>query len=186
MEGLMVEQTVGIPTNMATTTGWTYEGESGGVLPTYNPSLSSAIAVVNQNLPFPNLVFGGQSGVSGTDHALYKKSTTYGFHSFRTAPETRFKDADVSEITFGVHPGISGTMEITVKLYFDNEESSATSNIIDVANYPNGDKFIILTGQSFSNSTHFKNNFFIEFQITGADLATVTLPISYSVTHPDV
>lgn len=150
-------------------------GSSVGFLPTYNPSIASAVAHIEQGMAFPTFVFGGQG--TGSTYKLFKVSTTYGFHVFRTEVYTVGTPFDVIEIQFPVYPGITGSMEIVPKLYFDNEITSSVGTTINTTNYPDEDNMIYLTSKNFSNGAHGNYNFFLEFQITGADLAVVGLPI---------
>jgi hypothetical protein len=161
--------------------GWSYSGENGGALPTYNPSLTCALARVNQGMALPTFVFGGVGGAGEDEYKLFKKDETYGFHLFRSEVFQIGMDFDILEITFPIIPGVTGNIEIVPKIYFDNESEVAVGNTINTTNYPNGDKLITLNSKSFSNSVHGKYNFFLEFQITGADLVTIALPINITI-----
>ena len=75
-------------------------------------------------------------------------------------------------------PGVTENTEVTPILYFDNESVTSVGNVINKTTYPNEDKSIELTSKNFNNSTHGEYNFFLEFQITGSDLAVIGLPIN--------
>lgn len=171
---------------MAETLGWTYEGESGGTLPTYNPSLGSALCLVQQGLSFPSFVFGGQGDAGATTYALFKKSTTYGFHII----QWKFPvgaEFSVTSIKFPVVPTISGNMEILPVLRFDDGLTVASATPINAGNYPVdaanplGQLLIELTPKSFDNAVTGKNNFIFELQITGTDLAVVGVPLEIEI-----
>lgn len=154
--------------------GWSYIGEHGGTLPIYTTSLGSALCRVSQDAAFPKFVFGGQD--EDNNFALFKKTETYGFHVWRSAVYQVGNPFDLFSIKFGVFPAISGNMEMLVRVYFDNEASSAVSNVIDATNYPDKSS-VSLYKPNFTGSLRGQNNFFVELQITGSDLLTVGLPI---------
>lgn len=155
-----------------------------GVLPTYNPSIISALTKVQQNSEFPQFVIGGQG--TGGDYALFKKSSTYDFSVWRSPVYNIGRNFDVLEIKFAVIPAITTNITIIPVLYFDNEDSNSIGTTINLTNYPvdgagNNQKLIKLTSKNFgtaTNVTHGRHNFFLELQFTGTALAVVKLPIT--------
>lgn len=144
-------------------------------LPTNNPSIISSVAKVKQNLSHPQFVIGGQG--TGSEYALFKKDTTYNFSVWRSPVYQIGKNFDVLEIQFNVVGGITGNKEIIPALYFDNEDTSSVGTTINATTYPGEDELITLTSKNFNNTVHGKNNFFLELQMTGSDLAVVKMPI---------
>jgi hypothetical protein len=156
---------------------WTFI--QNGTLPIYNPSITSSLAKIEQGMSFPTFVFGGQG--TGSEYALFKKSTNYNFNAWRSPVYQIGKNFDVLEIKFAVVGGITGNKEIIPKLYFDHEATSSIGATINATNYPNSEKLIKLTAKNFSNAVHGKNNFFLELQFIGSDLAVVKLPITIDI-----
>jgi len=152
-------------------------------LPTYASSLITAVSKVTQVLPFPQYIIGGQNA---STYKLFKKSTTYVFNNWRSPVYQIGKNFDVMEITLPISPDLTTNMSIIPVLYFDNEDSNSVGATINLTNYPvdlagNGQRLIKLTSKNFgtaTNSTHGKNNFFLELQFQGSALVTVGLPIS--------
>jgi hypothetical protein len=144
-------------------------------LPTYSSSVITAVSKVEQKLPFPAYIMGGQNA---STYKLFKKSTTYVFNVWRSPVYQIGKNFDVMEITIPIYPNMTTNMSIIPVLYFDNEDSNSVGATINPTNYPNGERLIKLTSKNFSNSTHGKNNFFLELQFTGTALAVAELPIN--------
>lgn len=186
---IMPAHAVGATTLFATnavgdsnTKTYTYLADIGD-LPTYNTSLVSAVAKVPQNLPFPQFVLGARNAGS---YALFKKSTTYGFHVWRSEVYKIGREFDFVEMKFYVKPALTSNMTIIPVLYFDNEAHTAVGKTINSTNYPNGETLITLTQKNFQTvyghtNTHGKTNFFVEFQSLGTALATVILPITIDI-----
>lgn len=149
-------------------------------LPVYDPSLISAVKAINQNTNFPHFIIGGK-GTGASNYALFKKSTTYGFHLWRSPVYMIGQQFDVQDITFPIFPAISGNMEIKPVLYFDNETVISPGELINVTTYPNGDRLIKLSAKNFQNKVSGKSNFFLELQSLGTDLAVVGLPIDIGI-----
>lgn len=148
-----------------------------GTLPTYNPSIMTAVKRVLQDLPFPQFVMAGQG--TGSLYQLFKKSDIQKFTVWRTPVYQIGKDFDVMEITFNLIRDLDVGMTIIPKIYFDNERSSTVGTIINYVNY--SDKLIKLTSKNFDNSTHGKHNFFLELQFAGDALQVVSLPINIDI-----
>jgi hypothetical protein len=146
-----------------------------GILPTYNPSLITTVNRVQQNLAFPQFVIGGQG--TSSQYALFKKSTSYGFYLWRTPVYLIGTDFDVLQITFPLIADLIAGVSIVPKLYLDDQTRTAVASTINLSNYPSGNKLITLTSKNFSNSTHGKSNFFLEFQILSSLLTPISLPI---------
>ena len=148
-------------------------------LPVYASSLITAVAKVEQLLPFPTYIIGGRNA---STFKLFKKSTTYVFNNWRSPVYQIGKNFDVMEITLPISPDLTTNMSIIPVLYFDNEDSNSVGATINLTNYPvdlagNGQRLIKLTSKNFANTTHGKNNFFLELQFQGSALAVVGLPI---------
>lgn len=150
-------------------------------MPTFDTSLITAVSRVQQNIPFPQFVIGGRGGASGTTYALFKKSTTYGFHVWRSEVYKIAKDFDIVEINFKVIPSLATNMRLIPVLYFDNETTVVPGNEINSINYTNSESFITLTAKNFTNSVHGNHSFFFELQSRGTVLATVALPITIEI-----
>lgn len=152
-------------------------------LPTYASSVITAVAKVEQVLPFPAYIMGGQNA---STYKLFKKSDTYVFNNWRSPVYQIGKHFDVMEITFSIMPDMATNMSIIPVLYFDNEDTNSIGTTINPTNYPvdlagNAQRLIKLTSKNFgtaTNSTHGKNNFFLELQFQGSALAVVGLPIN--------
>jgi hypothetical protein len=152
-------------------------------LPTYASSIITAVTRAQQNVGFPQFVIGGQNA---TTYKLFKKGTTYGFTVFRTGVFQIGKNFDILQIKFPVIPNMAANMSIIPVLYFDNQATNSVGTTINATNYPNSEKLIILTAKNFANAVHGKNNFFLEFQITGTVLTVVGLPINISLEVEDL
>ncbi len=147
-------------------------------LPTYSSSIITAVSRAQQNVPFPQYVIGGQN--AGT-YKLFKKGTTYDFTVWRSKVYQIGKNFDVLQIKFSLVPVISAGMVIVPVLYFDNESSISVGTEINATNYPNSEKFIKLSSDTFAGAVHGRNNFFFELQFTGSSLAVVELPITIEI-----
>lgn len=143
-------------------------------LPTYASSIITAVAKVEQKLPFPSYIIGGRNA---STYKLFKKSTTYVFNNWRSPVYQIGKNFDVLEIIIPIYPDMTTNMSIIPVLYFDNEATNSIGTTINPTNYPDSDRMIVLTSKNFANSVHGKNNFFLELQFTGSALAVVELPI---------
>lgn len=151
-------------------------------LPSYASSLISVVSRVNQNAPLPQFVMGGRNA---STYKLFKKTTTHAFSLFRSPVYQIGSEFDVMDIRFAIMPTLTTSMEIIPVLYFDNESSNSIGTTINSTNYPStgpgAGKLVILTPKEFSNTTHGRNNFFLELQFTGTALAVVELPITIEV-----
>ncbi len=146
-------------------------------LPLYHESIITSVLGIQQDAAFPRFVIGGAGGDNGGSFALFKKGNSYSFNVWRSPVYNIGKDFDVLGIKFAVMPEITTNMSIVPVLYFDNEDSSSTGATINSTNYSNSEKLIKLSSKNFSNTTHGRNNFFLELQFTGSALAAVELPI---------
>lgn len=173
--------------------GWTFEGfttKFGGpgyllykpnlsTLPEYAPSVITAVAKVQQNMPFPNFVIAGQGGSGENDYALFKKSTTNDFALWRSPVYQIGKKFDVQSIVFNLASAIDANTEIVPVLYFDDELTSSAGATINSTNYSS--KLIKITSKNFDNSVSGESNFFLELQFHGSSLSTVNLPITINL-----
>jgi hypothetical protein len=156
-------------------------------LPSYSSSVITAVSAVQQNLPFPTFIMGGRNA---STYKLFKKSTTYVFNNWRSPVYQIGKNFDVMEITLPISPDLTTNMSIIPVLYFDNEDSNSVGATINLTNYPvdlagNGQRLIKLTSKNFANTTHGKNNFFLELQFQGSALAVVGLPVNIEIEIED-
>lgn len=148
-------------------------------LPSYNTSILTSIARVQQNNPVNQFVIGGRNAAS---YALFKKkSTSYVFSNWRSKMFTINQNFDVQTIKFAVNPAITTNISIIPVLYFDNQLTSATGTTINSTNYPNSEKLIVLRASNFGNAVSGKKNFFLELQFTGSALVAVKCPITIEV-----
>lgn len=144
-------------------------------IPTYNSSLITAVAKVDQSLPLPAFVMGGRNT---STYALFKKSTTHVFNMWRSPVYRIGSKFDVMKIEFSLVQDMAANMTIIPVLYFDNEDTNSIGTTINSTNYPNSERLIVLTSKNFANGASGKSNFFLELQFTGTALATVALPIN--------
>lgn len=160
-------------------TGGGDEGESGGsggisghTLPSYNASICSALKHVQQNQAFPQFIMGGAGGSGGTTYSLFKKGSIYKNHILRKKwmIGRRFR---VTRIALRLGAAITEDMAMTPRLYFDGESRSQNGTEIILNNYPNGERFIVLTEDNFLGNTEGKNDFILELQSTGSALLPI-------------
>ena len=167
--------------NWTLETGWTYQGESGGGLPNYLPSILTAVSRVSQNLPFPQFVCGGVESQTGP--ALFKKSDTYTFSLWRSRVFQVGQYFKINAIRFSIVPELDNGMEILPVLRIDNESVASIGTLINSDNF--SENSIILTPDNFDNGTKGTSNFYLEFQFTGTALASILLPISIEIETED-
>ena len=148
-------------------------------LPTYDTSIITAVLRGQQNIAFPQFIMGGQG--TGSEYALFKKTTTYDFTCWRSQVYQIGRHFDVLQIKFTIVPDMAANMTIIPVLYFDNEDSSSVGTTINYTNYPNANRLISLSSDTFGGAVHGKNNFFLELQFTGTALVAVGLPIAVDV-----
>lgn len=149
-----------------------------GILPSYNPSLTSAIKVADQDMSVPNVIIGAQNGDEVPLYALLERSTTYEFSDFRSKVFVVGADFLVDEIRFSIAQPLADGMELIPVLYFDNMQRSAPGTPISLDNYEEGQTDFKLGPGNFDFDTHGNNDFFLELQHTGTVLCTVKLPVS--------
>lgn len=145
-------------------------------LPTYNESIITAIAKVQQNLPFPRFIMGGRG--NGPSYKLFKKSSSYVFNLWRSPVYQIGTSFDIKSIKLPINPDMAANMIITPVLYFDNEDSVSEGTIINSTHYSKSERLIILSPKDFGNSVYGRNNFFLELRFSGPALAVVGLPIT--------
>lgn len=156
------------------------------VLPTYSPSVITAVAHVEQGLSVPKFVVGGKGGAAQNYFALFKKSGTYGFNMFRTQRVVIGREFNVVEIILNLTEPIGANMKIVPVLRFDNETHSVQGNVIDSTNYDESQDSITLNPANFNYNVHGTKDFFLELQFWGTDLLGVQLPINMIVETEDV
>lgn len=171
------------PIAVLSTDEWSFESSgTPGVLPVYSPSIVSAVVRVQQNIPFPQFVIGGQGGADEDEYGLFKKSTaSYGFHIWRTPVYNIGRNFSIEHVSFYMPVDIDTDTTITPVLYFDNERDSAVGTSINDTNYSTGDRFIKLGPKNFSGDVSGKVNFFLEFQFSGTDFTAISPPIFIDV-----
>lgn len=152
-------------------------------LPTYNASIITAITKVQQDLPFPQFLIGGQGASSS--YKIFKKTTSYLFSVWRSKVFNIGQNFDVAKITFPIIPDMAANMSIIPVLYFDNQDSNSIGNTINSTTYPNSERLIKLTAKNFNNAVHGRSNFFLELQFTGSALIVVGLPITIDIDVTD-
>lgn len=151
------------------------------LFPTYNPSLITIVNKVQQGIPFPQFVIGGQGGAGENEFYLFKKSDAYGYNLWRSKVYQIGKDFDILDISFNLIPDMDATTEIIPIIYFDDESTVSVGTTINNTNYANTNKLITLTAKNFNNIVHGKSNFFIEFRFTGATLAVIGMPLTINL-----
>lgn len=153
-------------------------------LPSYSASALTAIARVQQNMTLPQYVIGGRNSSA---YRLEKKTTTYSFAVWRSSKYLIGGIFDVMRVTFSVYPAVAANMTIIPVLYFDNATSSSIGTTVNTTNYANSETEITMRPSNFASGVRGKNDFFLEFQISGSALATIGLPITLEVqTYPHV
>lgn len=169
--GILFDDSLG-GTDNGNNTNWYF-----GSLPTNNVSVTTSMARVVQNTPFPQYVIGSVGGSAGTTYGLFKKTTTYGITTFRSELIPVGGRFDVISVEFSLIPGVAAGMQISPILHFDDGTSTSTGTSINVSNYPNADKIIRLNSKNFANTVRGQKNFFLELRFIGLVLAVVELPI---------
>ena len=149
-------------------------------LPSYNASLITAVAQIQQGASFPKFIIGGQGGSGGTTYQLMKKGTSYGFHLFRGPVHSFDGKFRVTRISLRFGATMASNMSIIPVLYFDNESSSQVGTTLNSTNYPS-QTFVVLNESNFSNNCEGQNNVFLELQVTGSVLFPIELPIEMEV-----
>lgn len=150
-------------------------------LPSNNPAVITAIKNVRQGAIFPEFIFAAKGGAGAAVYGLYKKSTVYGQHLIRIGPFSIGRRFRVARVVLRLGAALTDSMAATPRLYFDNESSSQNGMEITNVNYPNGERFVVLTEDSFEKNTEGKNNFFLEIQNTGAALLPIIMPVEIQV-----
>ena len=142
-------------------------------LPSYSASAITAVARAQQNMTLPQYVMGGRNASA---YRLEKITTSYSFAVFRSPKYIRGVQFDVMRLTFPVYPAVTTNMTIIPVLYFDNATSSSIGTTVNSTNY-SGAIEITMRPQNFASGVRGKNDFFVEFQVSGSALATIGLPI---------
>ena len=153
---------------------------SDGVLPTYSPSITTAMTQVQQNLPFPSFVTAAV-GTSGTAYGLYKKASTYGFHVYRTQTFKVGRPFSFLKARLNLSRSLTDETEIIPVLYFDNGLTSIVGTAINNRNHSTTNLSFVLDPKTFRNQANGQYNFFLELQFTGPALISVVLPIELEV-----
>lgn len=162
--------------------GWQYFGSTGdsGQLPVYSSSLPSAIARVRQGLSFPTFVVGGnQDGGESPVSALFKKSESYGLHLFRSGVFHVGFPFKVIEIDIPLATSLGPDCSMLPVLHFDNDNFQSAGTEVNDTNYNDDNvNFIAAKSDSFEGGVKGSNDFYLELQITGPELLTISLPIT--------
>lgn len=169
-------------------TNWIFPGASSnpsGTLPTYNPSLVSAVKFVLQDTGLPQVVMAGLGGANEDEYELFKKTDEeglgYDLCIWRSKIYQIGNKFDVKRISFPILPSIASNMEIVPALHFDNDSSVSFGNPINTATYASGTERIVLYPPNFSNAVRGNFNFFLELRFTGLALSVVGLPIDIDI-----
>lgn len=149
--------------------------------PTTSTSVITAIAKVQEGLPFPKFLAGGMGGQGGNNYKLFSKASAYSLNIWRSALYSINGPFNVTEIVLPLSTNLNTNHIITPILYFDNGGSTITGTQIDTANYPDSPKSITLTAANFSYNVHGENNFLLQLNFTGTALIDVTLPITITL-----
>lgn len=150
-----------------------------GVLPTYNPSVITNVNRIQQNLASPQFIMAGVGGAGEDEYKLFKKSNSYGFNIWRSKVYQIGETFDIQSIILNLNTDLTANTEITPIVYFDDEDSVVAGTTINNTNFT--DKHIVLTSKNFNNGLHGDSNFFLEFQFTGSDLSSISLPITINI-----
>lgn len=110
---------------------------------------------------------------------LDKISTTYSQSNFWESPVYRIGQPFViHSIYIPLAQAVAANMTLTPKLFFDNESTSLTCKVINSTNYPNSERFIMLTPTQTGKARGL-NDFFLQLKWSGSSpLLTVKLPIT--------
>lgn len=128
-----------------------------------------------QGMSFPKFIFGG---TDGSNTMIEKQSSTYGTHYWRSPVFNIGKQFAIDMINLRLGAAIAANMTIVPTLYFDNESSSQAGTTINTTSYPNSERAVALSPDSFSAGVTGQNNFFLELKWTGTALLPVLLPIT--------
>ncbi len=146
-------------------------------IPTYTTSVITSVAHAQQSLATSQFLMGGKGGVSGTDYAMFSKSSTYSFNIWRSQLFTVGVPFNIVAFKFSLSQSVGTNMQITPVIGFDDGTTIIEGTVVNTTNYPEGDDVIILTTDNFGFQTHGLNNFYVEFQFSGSALLSVLLPI---------
>lgn len=158
-----------------------YQYVASGSYPTYATSMISAIARVEQGLAFPKFIIGGQGLGQASPYQLFKKSSTYGTSYLRSPLYHVGSHFRVTEISIPFAQPIADQMNVVAVLRFDHEQSSSQSDPITSAIYTEGEQYIVLQPENFPDGARGSNNFYVEFQISGPALCTISVPINITI-----
>lgn len=164
----------------AKTFTFTTSGNDATPLPEYATSLMSAVARVEQGLPFPTFVTGGQD--ADGNYGLFKKSATYNLSIFQSGVFHIGHEFTVQEITIPFTRNIS-TVDagVVAVIHFDSEQGTSESDSIDSSMFSDNQNTVTLVPSNFGGNVKGTNNFYLELRLYGPELLTVSLPITIKV-----
>lgn len=160
--------------NTSGNTGWTFSG----VAPSYNTSIITAVARVQQGFAVPRFLMAGKGGAAGTTYAIYKQGTTYGLNIWRSKPKVMSEPFIFKWLRLRLSTPVTTGVLILPSLRFDDGTNVIYGTEIKPLNYPNGDIIINMTSDNFSGDNHGDKNVVLELDFQGSTLCAVELPIT--------
>jgi hypothetical protein len=154
--------------------------------PTLSTGIITAIAKVQEGLPFPKFLAGGVGGQGGNNYKLFSKASTYSNNYWRSQLFSIQGPFSVRSIVLSFSINLNQNHIITPVLYMDNGGTMVTGNAIDLSHYLDSPKSVTLTPANFSYNVHGDNNFYLQLNFTGTALIAITLPIVIEVETEEV
>jgi len=168
--------------NTSGNTGWTFTGTA----PSYNTSIVTAIARIQQGFAVPKFVMGGKGGAGATTYGLFKQSTTYGLTTWRSRPFVLPQPFQFNWLRLRLSTPVTTGVLISLSLRFDNGANIVYGNNISPINYSHGETMIYMTSDNFSGKTVGNKNVVLELDFQGSVLCAVELPITMMLETLDI
>lgn len=162
-----------------------YEGNNFGFAtntpPSYDTSVITAVANIEQGAAVPKFVIGGKSS---TASALLKKSTSYAFSMWQSKVYNIGEPFNVVDIGIPLSAPLETDTLIFVVLRFDDGEKVVASNPIRLMNYTDAPSRITLGAGNFDYNVHGERNLTVELHFRGT-LTSAMLPIECNLETED-
>lgn len=142
--------------------------------PSYNPSLITAVAHIEQGLSVPKVIMGG---IGNKQRGLYKKSNSYSFNMWRSKRYVIGKPFNILSIKLPLTDNLVTDMIIVPVLNFDDGDKVVAGKSIELMNYTDAPAYIELSAFNFDANVHGNRNFALELHFRGTSLIGVSLPI---------
>jgi hypothetical protein len=150
-------------------------------LPSYNPSIITAIAHIQEGISSPKFVIGGKGGSGATTFTMQKKGTSYTFAVWRSRPFVIGKPFLVQGISFKLAKAIAANMTITPVLGFDNGSNVVEGTVINSTNYTASQRHITLYPDNFANNVRGTKDVYLELRFSGSALVPIAPPIKIEI-----